>query len=59
MRIILLVLLLIPIFAFHVFICVNTISTIRVPAGKAATGMESMPSSTKRVSRKPNLKVIR
>ncbi len=59
MKIILLVFLLVPIFAFQVFIIVNTISSLRVPSKIQSPDMEDISFNGKSASRKPNLRIMK
>ncbi|WIV12324.1 hypothetical protein [Proteiniborus sp. MB09-C3] len=59
MTVMLLVLLLIPIFAFHVYIFVDVVSSLKVPINKTSTNMETAPFDNERASRKANIRVIK
>ncbi|SCG81727.1 hypothetical protein DW1_0106 [Proteiniborus sp. DW1] len=59
MKVFILVVLLVPIFAFHVYVIVNTINSIRIPADKTSADMETVPADARKTSKRSNLKVMK
>ena len=59
MKIFILVTLLIPIFAFQIYIIINTISSIKIPTAKSSVDMETMSTDDRKALRRSNLKVLK
>jgi len=59
MKIILLIVILIPIFAFHVFVFVDVVNSIKIPANKKSVNIESIAVSDRKSSRKSDLRIVR
>jgi len=59
MKVFILVILLIPIFAFYIFVNINAINSIKLPASNVSEDTEAMLTSTSRSSRRASIKVIK
>lgn len=59
MKVFILVILLIPIFAFYVFVNLNTINSIKIPTRNASADTNTTITDARKTSRRTNLKVIK